>query len=115
MQLNAKVADQWLHYCNTSERCQVPVLVTNLPAGVHSSIRLTPWKESELTVLVQLWRQGFIPTKLIASHGIAVTTWAQAAGSKPACWPRAPYAEPGSKGNTCRLSTSSTSTASYKV
>jgi hypothetical protein len=76
--------DQWLHDWNPAERCQVPVLVTNLPAGVPSPVRLTPWKESALKVLAQLRRQGFITAKQIASHGIGVTAWTQAPGSKPA-------------------------------
>lgn len=67
-----------------SERCQVPVLVTNLPAGVPAPVRLTPWKESALKVLAQMRRQGFITAKQIASHGIGVTAWTQAPGSKPA-------------------------------
>ncbi|WP_256730420.1 hypothetical protein [Pseudomonas sp. ANT_H12B] len=36
---------------NPDERCQVPILVTNLPAGVPSLVKLTPWKESALKAL----------------------------------------------------------------
>jgi hypothetical protein len=77
-------SEQWLYDWNPPERCQVPVLVTNLPAGVPSPVRLTPWKESALKVLAQLRRQGFITAKQIAGHGIGVTAWTQAPGSKPA-------------------------------
>lgn len=69
---------------NPPERCKVPMMATNLPAGVPSPIRLTPWKESALKVLAQLRAQGFITAKQIAAHGIGVTAWTQAPGSKPA-------------------------------
>ncbi len=69
---------------NRDERCQVPILVTNLPADVPSPVKLTPWKESALKVLALLRRQGFITAKQIASHGIGVSAWTQAPGSKPA-------------------------------
>ena len=77
-------SEQWLHDWNPSERCRVPILVTNLPAGVPSPVRLTPWKESALKVLALLRRQGFITAKQIASHGIGASAWTQAPGSKPA-------------------------------
>ena len=76
--------DWYMFDWNPPERCQVPVLVTNLPAGVPSPVRLTPWKESALKVLAQLRRQGFITAKQISSHGIGVSAWTQAPGSKPA-------------------------------
>lgn len=66
------------------ERCQVPSVVTNLPAGVPSPVRLTPWKESALRVIAQMRHQGFITAKQIASYGIGVTAWTQSPGSKPA-------------------------------
>ncbi|AMT88806.1 MULTISPECIES: hypothetical protein [Pseudomonas] len=69
--------DWYMFDWNPPERCQVP-------AGVPSPVRLTPWKESALKVLAQLRRQGFITAKQIASHGIGVSAWTQAPGSKPA-------------------------------
>jgi hypothetical protein len=66
------------------ERCQVPMMVTNLPAGVPSPIRLTPWKESALKVVALMRQQGFVTGKQIAAHGIGITSWTQAPGSKPA-------------------------------
>ncbi|MEG2115847.1 MAG: hypothetical protein RRZ38_18405, partial [Hafnia sp.] len=77
-------SEQYMFDWNPPERCQVPVMATNLPAGVPSPVRLTPWKESALKVLALLRRQGFITAKQIASHGIGVTAWTQAPGSKPA-------------------------------
>lgn len=65
------------------ERCQVPALVTDLPAGVPAPVRLTPWKESALKVVALMRAQGFITVKQIASYGISATSWTQA-GSKPA-------------------------------
>ncbi|TDV62650.1 hypothetical protein [Pseudomonas sp. LP_7_YM] len=66
-----------------TERCRVPSVVTNLPAGVPSPTRLTPWKESALRVIAQMRQQGFITAKQIASYGIGVTAWTQAPGSNP--------------------------------
>lgn len=91
--LDSKLADvsgrrpSWDCYMfdwNPPERCQVPVMVTNLPAGVPSPVRLTPWKESAFKVIAQLRSQGFITAKQIAAHGVGVTAWTQGAGSKPA-------------------------------
>lgn len=65
-------------------RCAVPSVVTTLPAGVPSPVRLTPWKESALRVIAQMRHQGFITAKQIASYGIGVTAWTQSPGSKPA-------------------------------
>lgn len=69
---------------NPPERCQVPVMVTSLRAGIPCPVRLTPWKEKALMVLAQLRSQGFITAKQISSHGVGVTAWTQAPGSKPA-------------------------------
>lgn len=66
------------------ERCQVPVMVTNLPAGVPAPVRLTPWKESALKAVALMRSQGFITAKQIAAYGMGVTAWTQAPGSKPA-------------------------------
>jgi len=67
-----------------SERCQVPVLVSNLPAGVPAPVRLTPWKEAALKVIALMRRQGFITGKQVASYGIGITSWTQGTSSKPA-------------------------------
>lgn len=76
--------DWYMFDWNPPERCQVPVMVTNLPAGVPAPVRLTPWKESALKVIAQLRSQGYITAKQIAGHGIGVTAWTQPCGSKPA-------------------------------
>lgn len=76
--------DRYLFDWNPTERCQVPIMVTNLPAGVPAPVRLTPWKESALKVIAQLRSQGFITSKQIAAHGIGVSAWTQAPGTKPA-------------------------------
>lgn len=76
--------DRYMFDWNPPERCHVPIMATNLPAGVPAPIRLTPWKESALNVIAQLRSQGFITAKQIAGHGIGVTAWTQPAGSKPA-------------------------------
>lgn len=75
--------DRYMFDWNPPERCQVPILVTNLPAGVPCPVRLTPWKESALKVIAQLRSQGFITAKQIASHGISSSAWTQPGGSKP--------------------------------
>lgn len=67
---------------NPVERCQVPVMVTSLKAGIPAPVRLTPWKESALKVIALLRKQGHITGKQISAFGIGVTTWTQAAGSK---------------------------------
>lgn len=75
--------DLYMHDWNPPERCKVPIMVTDLPAGVPAPVRLTPWKESALKVMAQLRSQGFITAKQIAAYGIGVTAWTQPAGSKP--------------------------------
>lgn len=60
-----------------SERCKVPAVISNLPAGVPSPIRLTPWKESALKVLALLRSQGYITGKQVATHGISFSVWTQ--------------------------------------
>lgn len=60
---------------NPPERCKVPVVVPDVPAGVPSPLRLTPWKEAALKVLIQLRQQGYITAKQITAHGISPTAW----------------------------------------
>lgn len=60
-----------------AERCQVPMLVTSLPAGVPAPVRLTPWKEAALKVIALMRAQGFITVKQIASFGIGASSWTQ--------------------------------------
>jgi hypothetical protein len=76
--------DLFMFDWNPGERCKVPIMVTNLPAGVPAPVRLTPWKESALKVIAQLRSQGFITAKQIAGHGVGVSAWTQQAGSKKA-------------------------------
>lgn len=83
--LNAErreASDERMFDWSPSVRCRVPAIVTSLPAGVPAPLRLTPWKESALKVVVLMRKQGFITAKQIASFGIGVTAWTQPAGSK---------------------------------
>lgn len=66
------------------ERCLVPAIVTDLPAGVPAPIRLTPWKEAAVKLVALMRSQGFITVKQIAAHGIGATAWTQPGGIKPA-------------------------------
>lgn len=79
-------SEQYLFDWNPPERCQVPIMVTNLPAGVPAPVRLTPWKESALKVMAQLRSQGFITAKQIAAHGVGITAWTQPASSTKPSW-----------------------------
>lgn len=67
---------------NPIERCKVPIVVPDVPAGVPAPLRLTPWKEAALQVLIKLRRQGFITAKQIAEHGISPSVWTQG----PTAW-----------------------------
>jgi hypothetical protein len=67
-----------------SERCYVPPVVSDLPAGVPSPIRLTPWKEAAVKLVALMRMQGFITVKQIAQHGMGVPKWTQRIGSSPA-------------------------------
>ncbi|MNO60191.1 hypothetical protein D3C76_507960 [compost metagenome] len=81
-----------MHDWNPPERCKVPVVVPDVPAGVPAPLRFTPWKEAALKVLIQLRRQGYITAKQITEHGISSTIWTQGAnawlakGSAPGQW-----------------------------
>ncbi|WP_224790941.1 MULTISPECIES: hypothetical protein [Pseudomonas] len=86
---------------NRDERCQIPILVTNLPADVPSPVKLTPWKESGLKVLALHRRQGFITAKQIAAHGVGITAWTQAPYGKKALAQKRPgIRNVGRNGNT---------------
>ncbi|HFT1758729.1 TPA: hypothetical protein R6C92_003642 [Pseudomonas aeruginosa] len=60
---------------NPAERCHVPIVVPDVPAGVPAPLRLTEWKEGALKVIATLRRQGFITTKQIAECGVSATNW----------------------------------------
>lgn len=66
---------------NPPTRCQVPVVVPNLPAGVPAPIRLTPWKEAALRLIIKMRQQGFITLKQFKDFGISPTRWTQ--GERP--------------------------------
>lgn len=72
------------HLCdwNPPERCKVPCVVPDVPAGVPAPLRFTPWKESALKVLIQLREQGYITAKQITAHGISPSVWIQG----PTAW-----------------------------
>ena len=67
---------------NPAKRCIVPSIAEDAPAGVPCPVRLTPWKESAIKVMVKLRKQGFITTKDIAAHGISASTWIRPKGRK---------------------------------
>jgi hypothetical protein len=67
-----------------AQRCYVPPIVSNLPAGVPSPIRLTAWKESAVKVVALMRSQGFVTVKQIAQHGMGATRWTQPIGSASA-------------------------------
>lgn len=67
---------------NPTERCKVPCVVPDVPAGVPAPLRFTPWKEQALKVLIQMRKQGFITAKQITAHGISSTVWTQG----PTAW-----------------------------
>lgn len=75
---------QYLFDWNPSERCRVPAVATDLPAGVPAPLQLTPWKEAALKVIALMRRQGSITAKQIATFGIAANSWTHPDGSKPA-------------------------------
>lgn len=70
-------SEQHLFDWNPPVRCQVPMVVCDLPAGVAAPIKLTPWKEAALKVIALLRKQGFITNKQIAEHGIGTGYWTQ--------------------------------------
>ncbi|WP_256345843.1 hypothetical protein [Pseudomonas putida] len=70
---------------NPAERCQVPSIRQDLPAGVPSPVKLTPWKEAAIKVVALMRQQGFITARQIGAHGLATPTWTQPNG-KPHPW-----------------------------
>lgn len=77
--LNGK--DPWgdvdLFDWNPEERCQVPMVVPQVAAGVPAPVRLTPWKEKALRALALLRKQGSITAKQIKELGMSPTAWTQ--------------------------------------
>jgi hypothetical protein len=69
--------EQYLFDWNPPLRCQVPMVVSDLPAGVAAPIQLTPWKEAALKVIALMRKQGFIMSKQIAEQGIGTGYWTQ--------------------------------------
>ncbi|AIR90478.1 hypothetical protein [Pseudomonas cremoricolorata] len=62
---------------NPEERCQVPMVVPQVAAGVPSPTRLTPWKEKALRALALMRSQGFITSRQLKELGMSPTTWTQ--------------------------------------
>lgn len=62
---------------NPEERCQVPMVVPQVAAGVPAPVRLTPWKEKALRALALLRKQGFITSRQLKELGMSPTTWTQ--------------------------------------
>ena len=66
-----------LYDWNPTQRCALPDLVPNVPAGVPAPVRWTPWKAGALRVLALLKLHGRITAKQIATQGISPSTWTQ--------------------------------------
>ncbi|MCS7505067.1 hypothetical protein N0002_24415 [Pseudomonas aeruginosa] len=78
---------------NPAERCHVPIVVPDVPAGVPAPLRLTEWKEGALKVIATLRRQGFIATKQIAECGVSATNWTRSwldKGAERGTWVESP-------------------------
>ncbi|HHQ2561158.1 TPA: phosphoadenosine phosphosulfate reductase family protein [Pseudomonas aeruginosa] len=78
---------------NPAERCHVPIVVPDVPAGVPAPLRLTEWKEGALKVIATLRRQGFITTKQIAECGVSATNWTRSwldKGAERGTWVESP-------------------------
>ncbi|MEA8592255.1 hypothetical protein PZT57_26775 [Pseudomonas aeruginosa] len=69
---------------NPAERCRIPPVLQDLPAGVPSPVKISPWKESAIKVVALMRRQGFVTAKQITSHGMGMTAWTQPKGMKQA-------------------------------
>lgn len=80
----ASYGAQYLFDWNPAQRCHVPSVLQDLPAGVPAPVMITPWKEAALRVVALMRHQGFITSKQIAAHGIGASVWIQSQGSEPA-------------------------------
>lgn len=63
------VHDSW-HDFNPAKRCDLPPMVPDLPAGVPSPVRLTPWKVGALKVLAHIEVHGGITAREVRAHGV---------------------------------------------
>ncbi|MDU4254588.1 hypothetical protein [Pseudomonas sp.] len=72
-----------------AERCHVPAVVSDLPAGVPAPVRITRWKEAAVKLVALMRNQGFVTVKQIAALGMGATSWTQP-GSKPAWLAKGP-------------------------
>lgn len=80
----AKYGKEYMFDWNPAERCHLPPMPQDLPAGVPSPVKITPWKESAIRVVALMRRQGFVTAKQISAHGIGVSAWTQPNGKKQA-------------------------------
>lgn len=75
----------WFDF-NPARRCEVPSIMPQVPAGVPSPVRLTPWKMGALKVLVDLELDGFVTAGSVRAHGVdprrfcATDGWLKALG-----------------------------------
>lgn len=60
---------------NPAQRIKLPDTVPEVPAGVPSPVRLTPWKQGALRVLAHLHIHRRITVKQIHGYGIDSTMW----------------------------------------
>jgi len=66
-----------LYDWNPVQRCALPDMVPDVPAGVPAPVRWTPWKAGALRVLALLNLHGRITAKEIAAQGISPSIWTQ--------------------------------------
>lgn len=62
---------------NPVDRCKLPGVIPNLPAGVPSPVSLTPWKQSAVKMIALMRKQGYITVKQISELGMASSRWTQ--------------------------------------
>ena len=74
--------DQELFDWNPEERCEVPMIVADLPSGVPCPVRLTPWKEKALRAIALMRHQGYIQTKQLKELGLSPTAWTQGGSAR---------------------------------
>lgn len=66
----AEQAWETWHDFNPEERCELPPMVPDVPAGVPSPVMLTPWKVGALRVLAHLKLHGTITAREVRACGV---------------------------------------------
>lgn len=66
--------DHW-HSWLPEERCELPGYVPDVPGGVKSPVKLTPWKVKAIKLMVLLDRNGFVTRADMRCLKIGPTMW----------------------------------------